>query len=167
MKASHILNEHILDDLMQITVNSNVYIKLVSILLKINKDLGSPANFSMVLQSMFDRIKIIRKLQEENTKLRGKIDEMNFNMQDLLRLSLSRPAAPIMAMAQSNLQPLSPPSSFYPPPPPIRKKNKIISPLPETLNIKKDLQFELNQILDGSVPKPSKIKQFIEQNVIN
>ena len=152
---------------MQITVNSNVYIKLVSILLKINKDLGSPANFSMVLQSMFDRIKNIRKLQEENTKLREKIEDMNLNMQDLLRLSLSRPASPIMAMAQSNLQPLSPPSSFYPPSPPIRKINKIISSTPETQNIKKDLQFELNQLFDGSVPKPSKIKQLIEQNVTN
>ncbi|MHA1511636.1 MAG: hypothetical protein ACTSRX_07950 [Promethearchaeota archaeon] len=150
---------------MQITVNSNVYIKLVSILLKINKDLGSPANFSMVLQSMFDRIKIIRKLQEENMKLREKVDEMNFNMQDLLRLSLSRPAAPIMAMAQSNFQPLSPPSSLYPPPPPIRKIKKIISSRPETMNIKQDLQFELNQLLDGSVPKPSKIKQLIEQDI--
>jgi len=152
---------------MQITVNSNVYIKLVSILLKINKDLGSPANFSMVLQSMFDRIKIIRKLQEENMKLREKVDEMNFNMQDLLRLSLSRPAAPIMAMAQSNFQPLSPPSSLYPPPPPIRKTNKILSTPPETMNIKQDLQFELNQLLDGSVPKPSKIKQLIEQDIAN
>ena len=152
---------------MQITVNSNVYIKLVSILLKINKDLGSPANFSMVLQSMFDRIKIIRKLQEENMKLREKVDEMNFNMQDLLRLSLSRPAAPIMAMAQSNFQPLSPPSSLYPPPPPIRKLKKIISSNPETMNIKQDLQFELNQLLDGSVPKPSKIKQLIEQDIAN
>ncbi len=152
---------------MQITVNSNVYIKLVSILLKINKDLGSPANFSMVLQSMFDRIKNIRKLQEENTKLREKIEDNNLNMQDLLRLSLSRPASPIMAMAQSNLQPLSPPSSCYPPSPPIRKINKIIASTPETQNIKKDLQFELNQLFDGSVPKPSKIKQLIEQNVTN
>ena len=151
---------------MQITVNSNVYIKLVSILLKINKDLGSPANFSMVLQSMFDRIKTIRIIQEENMKLREKLDEMNFNIQDLLRLSLSRPAAPIMAMAQSNLQPLSPPSS-YPPSPPIRKINKIINTPPETQNIKHDLQFELNQLLDGSVPKPSKIKQLIEQNIAN
>ena len=151
---------------MQITVNSNVYIKLVSILLKINKDLGSPANFSMVLQSMFDRIKTIRKIQEENMKLREKLDEMNFNMQDLLRLSLSRPAAPIMAMAQSNIQPLSPPSS-YPPSPPFRKINKTIISPPETLNIKRDLQFELNQLFDGSVPKPSKIKQLIEQNVSN
>ena len=152
---------------MQITVNSNVYIKLVSILLKINKDLGSPANFSMVLQLMFDRIKIIRKLQEENAKLREKVDEMNFNMQDLLRLSLSRPAAPILAMAQSNLQPLSPPSSLYPPSPPIRKIKKILSSPPETMNIKNDLQVELNQLLDGSVPKPSKIKQLIEQNIAN
>ena len=152
---------------MQITVNSNVYIKLVSILLKINKDLGSPANFSMVLQLMFDRIKIIRKLQEENAKLREKVDEMNFNMQDLLRLSLSRPAAPILAMAQSNLQPLSPPSSLYPPSPPIRKINKGIYSPPETMNIKNDLQVELNQLLDGSVPKPSKIKQLIEQNITN
>ena len=152
---------------MQITVNSNVYIKLVSILQKINKDLGSPANFSMVLQSMFDRIKIIRKLQEENAKLREKVDEMNFNMQDLLRLSLSRPAAPIMAMAQSNLQPLSPPSSLYPPSPPIRKIKNIVTYPPETMNIKNDLQVELNQLLDGSVPKPSKIKQLIEQNMTN
>ena len=152
---------------MQITVNSNVYIKLVSILQKINKDLGSPANFSMVLQLMFDRIKIIRKLQEENLKLRERVDEMNFNMQDLLRLSLSRPAAPIMAMAQSNLQPLSPPSSLYPPAPPIRKVNKMIHSPPETMNIKNDLQVELNQLLDGSVPKPSKIKQLIEQNIVN
>jgi hypothetical protein len=152
---------------MQITVNSRIYIKLVSILHKINKDLGSPANFSMVLLSMFDRIKIIRKLQEENTKLTEKIDEMNFNMQDLLRLSLSRPAAPIMAMAQSNLQPLSPPSSYYPPSPPSRIMNKNISSQPETLNIKRDLQFELNQLLDGNIPKPSKIKQLIEQNVTN
>ena len=151
---------------MQITVNSNVYIKLVSILLKINKDLGSPANFSMVLQLMFDRIKIISKIQEENIKLREKIDEMNFNMQDLLRLSLSRPSAPIMAMAQSNFQPLSPPSS-YPPSPPIRKINKTIISNPETPNIKHDLQFELNQLLDGSVPKPSKIKQLIEKNLAN
>ena len=152
---------------MQITVNSHVYIKLVSILQKINKDLGSPANFSMVLQLMFDRIKIIRKLQEENLKLRERVDEMNFNMQDLLRLSLSRPAAPIMAMAQSNLQPLSPPSSLYPPAPPIRKVNKMIQSPPETMNIKNDLQVELNQLLDGSVPKPSKIKQLIEQNIVN
>ncbi len=151
---------------MQITVNSNVYVKLVSILLKINKDLGSPANFSMVLQSMFDRIKTIRKIQEENVKLREKLDEMNFNMQDLLRLSLSRPAAPIMAMAQSNFQPLTPPSP-YPPSPPVRKIIKNISSPPETLNIKKDLQFELNQLFDGSVPKPSKIKELIEQNVTN
>jgi len=167
LEAYHILIQHILDDLMQITVNSNVYIKLISILLKINKDLGSPANFSMVLQSMFDRIKTIRKLQEENTKLREKIDEMNFNMQDMLRLSLSRPAAPIMAMAQSNLQSLSPPSSFYPPSPPIKKINKNIYSAPETQNIKRDLHFELNQLFDGSVPKPSKIKQLIEQNVTN
>jgi len=152
---------------MQITVNSNVYIKLVSILQKINKDLGSPANFSMVLQLMFDRIKIIRKLQEENLKLREKVDEMNFNMQDLLRLSLSRPAAPIMAMAQSNLQPKYPPSSLYSPAPPIRKINKIVQSPPETMNIKNDLQIELNQFLDGSVPKPSKIKQLIEQNIAN
>ena len=152
---------------MQITVNSIVYIKLISILLKINKDLGSPANFSMVLQSMFDRIKIIRTLQEENRKLREKLDEMNLNMQDLLRLSLSRPAAPIMAMAQSNLQPLSPPSSFYPPSPPLRKINENIEPPPETQNIKQDLQAELNQLFDGSVPKPSKIKQLIEAKITN
>ena len=152
---------------MQITVNSNIYIKLISILLKINKDLGSPANFSMVLQSMFDRIKIIRTLQEENRKLREKLDEMNLNMQDLLRLSLSRPAAPIMAMAQSNLQPLSPPSSFYPPSPPPRKINENIGSPPETLNIKHDLQVELSQLFDGSVPKPSKIKQLIEAKINN
>ncbi len=152
---------------MQITVNSNVYIKLVSILLKINKDLGSPANFSMVLQSMFDRIKIIRNLQEENTKLKEKVDEMNLNMQELLRLSLSRPAAPIMAMAQSNLQSLSPPLSLYPPSPPIKKINKTFSPSPETTNIKHDLQIELDQLFDGSFPKPSRIKQLIEQSVTN
>ncbi|MHA1721258.1 MAG: hypothetical protein ACTSWX_08720 [Promethearchaeota archaeon] len=152
---------------MQITVNSNIYLKLVSILLKLNKDLGSPANFSMVLQSMFDRIKIIRKIQLENEKLKEKIEEMNMNMQDLLRLSLSRPTAPIMAMAQSNIQPLSPPSSFYPPTPPKRKKIEKIYHPPETNNVKHDLQIELNQIFDGTIPKPSSIKKLIEQRIPN
>ncbi len=46
-----------------------------------------------------------------------------------------------------------------PPAPPKRYKNK------KSDNIKKDLQFELNSLLnDGGFPKPSKIKKIVEKN---
>jgi hypothetical protein len=109
--------------------------------------------FESKIQSLKGKVKQTKEIHHEETK-------------EYLRLSLTRPAAQMMALAQANSgSSLSPPP---PPPPPFLKKKYRA---PNTKNLRKDYVIEVQSVFTGQPRKPTDIIQqtqpkFAEQELI-
>jgi len=90
------------------------------------------------------------KIKSLEAKVLLGITDHTEKTEEFLKLALTRPAAPMMAMAQANAGSLSPP-----PPPPLRKHYRA----PNTKNLRKDYGTEVKSIFNGVPRLPTDIIQ--------